>query len=92
MLRRRGKGEASFLHCKSPGREEPDVTSRGRGMEGEKERQKSGEDGEKSGEVETEVGQKKMWEKRGRNREGKKKKIRQKEVLDESRGRGDTGH
>lgn len=37
-MRRRGKGEASFLHCKSPGREEqPDVTNRGRGMEGEKE-------------------------------------------------------
>lgn len=36
-MRRRGKGEASFLHCKSPGREEPDVTNRGRGMKGEKE-------------------------------------------------------
>lgn len=34
MLRRRGKGEASFLHCKSPGRGEADVTHRGRGIKG----------------------------------------------------------
>ncbi len=37
VLRRRGKGEASFLHCKSPGREEADVTDRGRGRKGAKE-------------------------------------------------------
>lgn len=37
VLRRREKGEASFLYSKSPGREEASVTNRGRGMEGEKE-------------------------------------------------------
>lgn len=42
VLRRRGKGEASFLHCKPPGREEVDVTNRGRGMG-------SGKQGEKEG-------------------------------------------
>lgn len=76
MLRRRGKGEASFLHCKSPGREEPDVTNRGRGDEGGeigKERQKRGEDGERRGEVETEVGrQKEEGRNWGRRDEGKK--------------------
>lgn len=51
-MRRRGKGEASFLRCKSPGREEPDVTKRGRGMKGEKEakRDKREEKTEKGGE------------------------------------------
>lgn len=36
-MRRRGKGEASFLHFKSLGREEPDLMNIGRGMKGEKE-------------------------------------------------------
>lgn len=47
MLRRRGKGEASFLHYKSPGREETGVMNRGRGLRGGergKERQKRGEE------------------------------------------------
>lgn len=35
LRRRRGKGEASFLRCKSLGRE--DVMNRGRSMKGEKE-------------------------------------------------------
>lgn len=42
-MKRRGKGEASFLHCKSPGREEANVMNRGRGMEGRK-RQKESEE------------------------------------------------
>lgn len=64
-MRRRGKGEASFLYCKSPGREEADVTDRGRGMKGEKEakerqkrrEEKTGREGERDG---TEVEQKEM--------------------------------
>ncbi len=57
VLRRRGKGEASFLHCKSPGRGEADVTHRGRGIKGGergKKRDKREEKTEKEkGEVET---------------------------------------
>lgn len=56
MLSRRGKGEASFLHCKSPAREEPYVTEeegcRGRKRQRETKERKGGE---RRGEVETEV-------------------------------------
>lgn len=63
-MRRRGKGEASFLLCKSPGREETGVMNRGRGLgrggiEGQREtKERTREDGETRGDVETEVGQK----------------------------------
>lgn len=63
MLRRRGKGEASFLHYKSPGREETGVMNRGRGLRGGRKRERETkerrrEDGKTRGDVETEVGQK----------------------------------
>lgn len=45
-MRRRGKGEASFLHCKSPGREEADVKNRGRTVKKAK-RNKTGENEKK---------------------------------------------
>lgn len=71
-MRRRGKGEASFLRCKSPGREEPDVTSRGRGMKGGERETKEGRRRRKK--VETEVEQKKNVGKRRaeKGKEGKK--------------------
>lgn len=47
MLRRKGKGEASFLHCKSLGREELDVMNRGRGMKGEKEAKRDKREGKR---------------------------------------------
>lgn len=79
MLRRRGKGEASFLYCKSPkeGRARRHE-QRKREKEGErgKERQKRGEDGKRRGEVETEVGQKKKWE-RGGQTQGKERREKQ---------------
>lgn len=73
-MRRRGKGEASFLHCKSARREEADVTNRGREMEGDKEAKKRQNGGKKIGErraeVNTDVAQTKVWE-RGRQETGK---------------------
>lgn len=85
MCRRRGKGEASFLHYKSPGREEPDVTNRGRGMEvGEKKEAKRDKKEEKKVRGGNRGGAKQMWERK--QKLGRKK--RQKEVLDESREGG----
>lgn len=46
-MRRRGKGEASFLHCESLGREELDVMNRGRGMKGEKEAKRDKREGKR---------------------------------------------
>lgn len=82
-MRRRGKGEASFLHCKSPGREEPDVTNRERGMEGVREANRDKREEKMKKEEER---WKMRWRKRKsgkeecRNREGKKRKIRKKGV------------
>ena len=71
-MRRRGKGEASFLHCKGrTGRHEQRKRD-GRGERETKERRRRGK------EVETEVGRKKMWERGGQNWEGKKKKKKKK--------------
>lgn len=54
-MRRRGKGEASFLHCKSLGR--GDVMNRGRRMKGEKEAKRDKrEEREIRGGFQTEVG------------------------------------
>lgn len=88
MLRRRGKGEASFLHCKSPGREE---TRR----HAQRKRDEGGETKERRRRRER---WKLRWRKRkcrkeeGRKRGRKEEETRQREVLDESGGRGDTGH
>ena len=90
-MRRRGKGEASFLHCKSPGREEPNVTNRGRGMTGEKEakRDKREEKTAKEGERwKLRWGKSKCGKEEGRRERRKKTQ----EVLDESGGRGGAGH
>lgn len=95
-MRRRGKGEASFLHCKSPGREEPDVTNRGRGMEGVREANRDKREEKMKKEEERwklRWGKRKCGKEEGRNREGKKRKIKKKKkVWDESGGRGDTWH
>lgn len=74
-MRRRGKGEASFLHCKSPGREELNVMNRGRGMKGEKEakRDKREEKTAKEGERwKLRWGKSKCGKEEGRRKEGKK--------------------
>ena len=95
-MRRRGKGEASFLHCKSPGREEqPDVMNRGRGMEGEKEakRDKRGRRVGKERERKKERWKKSMWERRGQgHRRGRRGKQGNKRCWTRAGGRGDTGH
>lgn len=90
-MRRRGKGEASFLRCKSPGREEPHVTNRGRRMEGEKEAKRDIKEGKTVTEGERgklRWGRRKCGKEEDRNREGNKKKTRGAE----RGGRGDTGH
>lgn len=90
VLRRRGKGEASFLHCESP---EWGVTKqRKRGERGKERQKRKGEEKRQGRETENEERHKKNVGMRRPETDKKQIIIIKKEVLNRSRGRGQTGH